>query len=366
MTATSPDVTDRIGLPNPFTDYVQFLPDEKGLPSRWNEQELQCLWGTSLRNHMAVKQHSLETIFEDLRQNTQSIPWCAKWWWDEKASLLTLDDFKGVDSMFRSRAMDFGDQGQSLVPVMDMANHDHADHNVALYEIDRSNGSALLMLQDDRHVLRGYEVTINYGSDRSASDLLHAYGFIEDMTHAGSMFVSFPADFPPFQTDPLAAAKFVGLQLVPGVKFYVSPDGRVKFHSPFVYAMSINEEDGLSWDVARTVYGENEFQFFFQGVAVDTADELVGKLREHILWDLFQWRAHAYLSMLVDGLINEIKALEDRSPEEKMPEGITERSHAWKVAGKLRLLEWRLLQMVKDDFQERVRITQSQRTVTMS
>lgn len=355
VTASSPDIKARIGVPNPFREYVQFLPDEMSLPSRWTEAELACLWGTSLRNHIAVKQHSLQTLFDDLRSKTRHIDWCAKWWWSKDHGCLTLDDLKSVDSMFRSRAMDFGDQGQSLVPVMDMANHDHGDHSIALYEIDRVDGGAMLVLRDDRSVRRGYEVTIDYGSDRSASDLLHAYGFIEEgMSHAGSMFVSFPPNFTPFEADPLATAKYVGLELVPGAKFYVSPDDRVRFHSPFVYAMSVNEEDGLSWDVARTVDGETEFHFLFRGKPVQGATQLVAELRDSPLWDLFQWRAHAYLMILIEGLIEEFDALEARDMDEKVPQGVPTDSSVWKVCVKLRKLERTLLHTVRKDFDTRV------------
>ena len=66
------------------------------------------------------------------------------------------------------------------------------------------------------------------------------------------------------QDDPLLYAKLLSLELVPGVKFYILNDESVKFHSPFAYAMSVNEEDGVSWKIAQTVDGEGEVQFFYR------------------------------------------------------------------------------------------------------
>ncbi len=142
------------------------------LPTLWTDEERELLVGTSLAPAMEAKMKSLYREFDHLRSVTSGIPWCKKYWWDEVDGLVTFDDFKQLDAMYRSRALEFPGIGDSMVPCIDMANHASGERTVALYEADK-DGNGLLLRRDGKDVSGGDEITIRQVSPVvSASRLL--------------------------------------------------------------------------------------------------------------------------------------------------------------------------------------------------
>ena len=156
-TVCCPDTKD-VGVLNPLTEYIKFLPDEL-LPTFWTEEERELLVGTTLKPAVGAKLNSLLREFEDLRTATGSISWCNKYWWDEDHGMLHFDDWMRVDAMYRSRALEFPGAGDCMMPCVDMANHASGDATAALYETD-SDGNGLLLLREGKCLERGNEVTI--------------------------------------------------------------------------------------------------------------------------------------------------------------------------------------------------------------
>jgi len=138
--------------------YVKFLPDEL-LPTFWTPEERELLVGTTLQPAVEAKLKSLGHEYERLRSATEHIDWCEKYWWDEYYGQLTFDDWKLVDAMYRSRALEFPGIGDSMVPCIDMANHASGDDTIALYEVD-DQGNAVLLLRDGKDLEQGDEITI--------------------------------------------------------------------------------------------------------------------------------------------------------------------------------------------------------------
>lgn len=138
--------------------YIKFLPFEF-LPTFWSEEELELVEGTSLRPAIMAKMKSLNREYEELRKATRSISWCAKYWWGADGVGLTFDDWKQVDAMYRSRALEFPGIGDCMVPCIDMANHASRKKTAALYEAG-PGGNGLLQLRYDKHVNEGDEITI--------------------------------------------------------------------------------------------------------------------------------------------------------------------------------------------------------------
>lgn len=156
-TICCPDVKD-IGLLNPLTEYIKFLPDEL-LPTFWSEEEQELLEGTTLQPAVRAKLNSLLREFEDVRSATGSIEWCAKCWWDEDTGMVNFDDWMRVDAVYRSRALEFPGTGDCMMPCVDMANHASGDATAALYETD-GEGNGLLLLREGRSIAEGGEITI--------------------------------------------------------------------------------------------------------------------------------------------------------------------------------------------------------------
>jgi hypothetical protein len=117
------------------------------------------LHGTSLKAALDAKTASLVKEFDRLRECTVDIPWCWRYWWDSETGQLSIDDWKLVDAMYRSRALDLPGTGHAMVPCVDMANHASGDRTGALYETD-NNGNAVLELRLGQTLEMGEEVTI--------------------------------------------------------------------------------------------------------------------------------------------------------------------------------------------------------------
>jgi hypothetical protein len=156
-TICCPDVGN-IGVHNPLTEYIKFLPDEM-LPTFWSEEEQDLLEGTTLKPAVRAKLNSLLREFETVRSATASIAWCAKYWWDEDNGMVTFEDWMLVDAMYRSRALEFPGAGDCMMPCVDMANHASGEVTAALYETDE-DGNGLLLLREGKTIVQGEEITI--------------------------------------------------------------------------------------------------------------------------------------------------------------------------------------------------------------
>lgn len=157
-TRSCPEVPEKIGVSCAFTQYLKYLPMEL-LPTFWTDDELDLLRGTSLAPAVETKMRSLFREFEHLRESTAQIDWCRKYWWDEVDGVLNFDDWKQVDAMYRSRALEFPGIGDSMVPCIDMANHASGNATGALYESDEQ-GNGLLLLREGVELTHGKEITI--------------------------------------------------------------------------------------------------------------------------------------------------------------------------------------------------------------
>lgn len=163
ITYSSPDFANehqKIGLSNPWTEYVKFMPSSIPLPTFYTDEELELLRGTSLQSAVDAKIAALEQELSHIQQSTSQISWCQKYWWDEDTGRLTLDDWKYVDAVYRSRMLDLPGHGYSMVPCIDMANHASDDSVKALYEKD-AEGDAVLQLRSGKKLSANEEVTIS-------------------------------------------------------------------------------------------------------------------------------------------------------------------------------------------------------------
>ncbi|KAG8526785.1 uncharacterized protein KY384_008214 [Bacidia gigantensis] len=297
----------QIGVKNPFSQYVKYLPEEFSIPTFWNEDERALLEGTSLDAALNSKLQSLEREFEHLHDTTRAIPWCNRHWWDGEEGELSLDNWKFVDAAYRSRALDLPGTGHATVPCIDMANHASGENTVALYETD-ADGNAILLLRDGRRISVGDEVSITYGDDKGACEMLFSYGFIEDGTRsAKELFLSLNA----MNDDPLGTAKKVASKAPPGFRLY-KRDTHIDWESDFVWLLCINEEDGLAIKVAQSHDGERELQMSWKERSLVSSASIREMLQVEPNWDVFQLRAIAILQARVEEQLRGLKDSEER------------------------------------------------------
>ena len=273
-----------IGVSNFFSIYIKYLPKQFDLPSLWDVTELRLLQGTSLDTAMKAKLEILDGEFTTLRESTKSIEWCQKYWWDADTDGLTFHDWKVLDAMYRSRAMDLPGIGSATVPIMDMANHAEGTRACAYYDAD-SDGNGILWLQDSVKLKRNDEIIISYGDDNGASEMLYSYGFIEPtMSSAKELWLDL--DVP--EDDPLRHAKRhaanSAINSAPGFKIFdkrgsldsdpqskdsSTPD-QIYWESAWVWLVNVNEEDGLKLKALRTNEGEEKLLMSWKGQVMDS------------------------------------------------------------------------------------------------
>ncbi|KAL9137777.1 MAG: hypothetical protein Q9175_001016 [Cornicularia normoerica] len=284
-----------IGVSNPFREYVKFLPLTVPLPTFWTESEREIITGTSLEAALSAKLNSLEREFALLKEKTSSIDWCQKCWWDADSGTLMFHDWKIVDAMYRSRALDLPGTGYAMVPCIDMANHASGDSTNALYETD-SDRNAILVLREGKDLAPDEEVVITYGEEKGACEMLFSYGFIEEtIKSAQELFLDL--DIP--DDDPLKLAKKAVAQSAPGFRLFLHGDC-THWESSFIWLLCVNEEDGLDFKILQNNDGERELQASWKKEEITDMSNLATLLKLEPLWDVFELRAISQLQSRVE------------------------------------------------------------------
>ncbi|ROV89070.1 hypothetical protein VPNG_10069 [Cytospora leucostoma] len=278
-----PRPNDRVCLSTPWTEYVRLLDGEVPVPTLWKERERRLLQGTSLETALNAKMMALAHEFDELREKSSDLAFWNVAFWD--SGLVHLTDWYLVDAWYRSRVLELPRSGPSLVPCIDMANHSK-DAN-AYYE-QNSRDEVLLLLLSGSDVKEGDEVTISYGSGKSAAEMLFSYGFIDSSLTTRS--IRLPLS--PMPDDPLGKAKahiFKGPQTIE----ICEVAGKTAWTSAFVYLMVLNEEDGLGFKVLQDNDGGRELRIFWLDEDVtDQFGTFETLISNHRLCDVFRLRVN--------------------------------------------------------------------------
>ncbi|KAJ5793737.1 hypothetical protein N7457_000336 [Penicillium paradoxum] len=295
LSHSSPDLRSRhetIGISTPWTEYVKFLPPSFPLPTFYTAEEQELLRGTSLADALDAKVTSLEREFEHLRQATEGIAWCQQSWWDDSTGRLTIGDWKYVDAAYRSRMVDLPGSGLAMVPCIDMANHVSGEGVKALYDAD-AEGNAILQLRWGKALQPGEEVTISYGDEKPASEMIFSYGFLES-NRTDAREISLNLEIP--EDDPLSLAKRIFCQNDLGIHIStVQGSDGVTWESPLAWIACVNEEDGLHFGIAQTTDGSRELETTWKGEKIESPNRLRDLLAVDPLWEIFQLRAAVLL-----------------------------------------------------------------------
>lgn len=305
--------------------------------------------GTSLEAAVRSKLDSLGREFDHLRDSSQSIKLCQQYWWDPETGSLSLDDWKRVDAMYRSRALDLPGTGHAMVPCIDMANHAAGKGTVARYDTD-TNGGGVLVLRPGQSTTAGDEVTITYGDDKGACEMLFSYGFIEErMDSARELFLDL--DIP--DDDPLKQAKKAVAKSPPGVRIFHTGES-TSWEGPYVWLLCVNEEDGLKFQMLQTTDGARELNVSWKGQDLVDGKKIEELLRADPLWDVYHLRAVTTLQGRVESQLHRLVSAREQMQvaAEKGRAGPTNLD----IAMKLHDLEEELLMQAYEDFEHQVGI----------
>ena len=318
------------------------------LPTFWTLSELQLLMGTTLAPAVSSKLRSLRREYDLLCSSAADTRW-----YKVLRDHLEFDDWMQVDAMYRSRALDFPAIGHCMVPCIDLANHSAGHRSTAIYEKDR-DGDAVLLLCPDKQVQYGHEITITYGDEKGACEMLFSYGFLEDYRDSAEMlFLSLSIP----ETDASRLAKSNIADCAPGFKLIDAGDGRIEWHGEYIWLLCVNEEDGLEFKIARTVDGSDEIHAFFNDQELTGgASQLCSLLEQSDLWDVYRLRAVAVLQQRIFDQLQMIFGSQDAVEAVQHGEGTDIRSGPYDQVMQLRRLEFELLESAYEIFEKQVRI----------
>ncbi|KAI5293624.1 hypothetical protein KEM52_005375 [Ascosphaera acerosa] len=351
--------------PTQWTDYLRFMPAAFSLPTFYNFQEREMLSGTSLDMALYHKLESLEAEFNRLMEATRDIDWCQRCWWGMTGHAM-LNDWVLVDAIYRSRALELPGVGEAMVPCVDMANHAAGDETVALYETD-DDGNALLLLREGKALTEGEEVTITYGDEKGASEMVFSYGFLpSNIQDAGTIFLDLV--LPP--SDPLRVPKKACSKVAPGVR--ISRDkasGTVVWESQFVWWVLLTQDDGLDFQIEKGPapededgeevegVGETQVRIKFKEHEVEPTHILEDLLRKDELWPVYELRALVIIQNRVRAQLQLLKQSDaSASVWDAMVAAGTIRRDVHATAMRLRQLERTLLESADAELEDLVSI----------
>lgn len=218
-----------------------------------------------------------------LRESTSEISWCQKCWWDK--GFLQLRDWYLLDAWYKSRCVELPLAGESMVPCLDFANHSSEPN--AYYD-QTSDGSAAILLRPDIVLDIASEILISYGNSKSAAEMLFSYGFIDEQGIRKELVLTLE----PQKDDPLGKAKIAAFDGLPVVRVR-DDNGMIKWESPFLYLMCLNEEDGLNFRVLQETNGtRTRLKMFWQGSDVtEKSTTFEALMAGHELQQVFRLRA---------------------------------------------------------------------------
>lgn len=323
------------------------------LPTFWTMDELKLLAGTTLAPATMSKLKSVRREYDLLCSSAANTRW-----YNLVQDHLDFDDWLQVDAMYRSRALEYPGIGHCMVPCIDLANHCSHEGTVAIYEQD-SQGNAVLVLRDGITLKEDDEVTISYGDEKGACEMLFSYGFIEDtMTSAETLFLSLSIP----SEDPQQVGKMSIADCAPGFKLIDAGDEEIDWTGDYIWLLCVNEDDNLHFDIARTVDGGEEVHTFLGEQRItDGAAELRRLLAKSELWDVYRLRAVSLLQQRVFeqlqvlvGTQEGVEGVEVADGEEMEMEGVGVRKEVLEKVLKLRTLEGELLERAYGDFERQV------------
>lgn len=234
---------------------------------------------------------ALTSEFDDIREKSSDLDfWDTALW--QSTTPVRLTDWYLVDAWYRSRVLELPKSGTSLVPCLDMANHSSEAN--AYYE-ETSDSEVVLLPRSDKTFDSGEEVTISYGSEKSAAELLFSYGFLSPTSEARSLTLPLS----PLPDDPLGKAKLHIFTGMPSIQIKVFHE-KVECSSPFAYLSCLNEEDGLHFKLLQSSDGDTELRMFWQEDDVTGKDESLEMLvSEHELYDVIRLRVNMVISQRI-------------------------------------------------------------------
>ena len=184
--------------------------------------------------------------------------------------------------------------------------------------------------------------------------MMFSYGFLdEDMDSAEMLFLSLSIP----DNDAFRSAKVGIAECAPGFKLFETGEGEIDWTGNFIWLLCVTEEDGLRFEIARTVDGDEEMQAFFQDHELQGgAAQLCLLLSESDLRDVYRLRAVTILQQRVFDQLQILYSTQDDIEAQPYGAGTEIRVQTYQDAMKLRRLEFALLESAYESLENEVRL----------
>lgn len=315
------DVTES---PAAWTQYIGLQPPDVPVPTMWSEAELLLLRSTSLDSAVDAKMVLLAREFATIQTKTHDIPF-----WRELLSRdITLRDWIWVDALQRSRSFDLPYSGVAMVPCLDLANHSIA--NTAYWRQEPNSEAVTLLLPKGSSISAGEEITINYGKDKSAAEMLFNYGFLDSSSAVQSLVLPLDKMLEEVKWDPLLEAKLRIFNAAPMLELSVDENSKVRWSAPFLHLMCVHEQDGLAFKTEER-QGQQSQRMLWRGKDITSmADMFDVFINAQDVREIVQFRVASLLLGFVqkqlDGLRDGPQASERRVRQEVLQAALQLRS----------------------------------------
>lgn len=253
--------------------------------------------------------------------------------------------------------------GTSMVPVIDLANH--SSRSNVQYDVNE-NGDVCLKLKTGAVIEEGEELFLNYGAEKSASEMLFSYGFVEKTTLFEFLIghipnsVKMPAVIPNQNEKLECWGRRFGtpMMTISGKK------GNLELGSPFVYFLILEEEDGMKLKEIEGDAVTHDFRAMWHGHDItDKLDKLEILLKRDKQKEIFDIRTMFIYNTLINHqmeLMQEAEDFEAQFDLEKLP---VEKQRIHKAASELRAIESTIIDSAMDIVQDRVSSEKAQEMV---
>lgn len=329
----------------PWAGYMYILPADIPVPTTWSAAELTLLGSTSLESAVAAKLELLAREFDNIRIKTSHIAF----WEEVFRNCFTLRDWIWLDAVFRSRSFELPDSGESLVPCLDLVNH--SKDSTTYFRQDSGSGTVHLVWREGCSLSAGEEVTINYGKDKSAAEMLFNYGFIDPNSSVQGLVLPMDEALEEYSNFPSLPEKLRVFNSLPKLELEIDTQGVARWSSPFVNLMCLNKEDGLEFKVTER-NGQRFLSMLWQGADVTSMASMVSVLTNvHPLRNVFQYRA---ISIVADVVEKQLKMLRKQDSNLSSQTDCI-RAHILQLAFQLRTYETNILEKSLSTLKEQMK-----------
>lgn len=267
----------------------------------------------------------------------------------------SVEDWILVDAWHRSRRLELPDGEEAMVACLELVNH--SSRPSAYYEVEPDGDLALFMRPGCRGS-QGQELTISYGEAKSAAEMLFSYGFIDGEGATRELRLHLD----PLPDDPLAKAKIAVLKARPTLRLSLKSgdlgEGReVRWECPSIELLCLNEEDGLSFQLAQDEAGERHLRLFWRGEDVtETEGELGALVQGCDLAEVLRLRA---ISLLQDRVEWQLARLKGSPSSPERPPTLEASQGRWEacleLASALKRVEREILERTAEVLEKEVR-----------